>query len=165
MGLFANLVLFCALVWTGTLIVRFVRKKRHHLTLLLVRDRIENVYLITRHPMTGEAPDVGESLAAFCEFVDYGKMEEAVAEWTALLKESGNRFWDNDEIRPSFRMEIICIFFQDGEFVNEDFAEYSQRVGDEVRADRAIRHETLKRMNGDWYRFAHHGQNVVTWAK
>lgn len=145
-------------------LIQFINKKRYHAKLLRVRDRIENIYLVSCDPSTGLKPDVG-AVAEYCEFVEPEKMETAIKEWENMLKESGNKSWDNEETRPTFRLKIIPYYFQDGEHVNEDFEEYGERLEWEIKADRSKRHGNLKRMNADWYKFAHHKQNTVTWSK
>lgn len=155
---FALALAFVGLV---SLVLKFIQKRRHHKQLLAIRDRIENVYLVSMSP-DGEKPDVGK-MESVCEFVEQVDMHNRYLETLELLKESGNRFFTGDEINDKIKIQVLCFFFQDGVNVNEDFIEYGQRVENEIMVDRACRHEKLKAENTDWYKWRWHGQNVIEW--
>lgn len=162
----SKILLFAALLCVGYVVAslaKLIQEKRRHAFLKRVRDRLENVYLVGCHPVTGERPDVGQ-MEEFCFFVEHGEMEEAVKQWEADLTESGNPLWQNEEVRPAFRIKIKCWLFQDGEFVNESLGEYGERVEWDVKGDRSKRHGQMSQMKRGWYKFAHHGLNVVGWS-
>lgn len=156
-------VLSLAVCWLAWFCVRLWKAKKEHEVRIEVRDRKENVYFVACHPITGEVPDVGE-MAEFCFFVKHEEAVEKLIEYEDRLDHSANKFWKNAEVRPTYRLKTISYFFRDGEFINENFIEYGERVEDDIAADRAVRHADLKRMNGDWYKFAQHGQ-TIEWSK
>ena len=153
---------FLFAIWVAVMVARILKKKREHAQLKEARDRKENAYFVACHPETGEAPDVGD-MKPFVFFVPYDQAVEKMVEYEQLLDECGNNFWKNPEVRSTYHLKTILFMFQDGEFVNEDFEQYGIRVEDEIKADRAKRHADLKKMNGEFYLFAHHGQ-TITWS-
>lgn len=143
---------------------KFWKRSRLEAEKKKARDRIENVYLVSCHPRTGQTPIVGQ-MEEFIEFVNYSQVMQRKKEWEALLLESGNKFFKNDEIEKRIWIEVVVIFFRHGEFVNEDFEEeFGQRVDAEVRLNRAGRHKLLAE-KGPWYFKEWHGQHCVEWKK
>ncbi len=160
-------LIFCvitlAVVTLTSFVCRFINKRRRHKLLLSLRDRLENVYLVSMSP-DGETPDVGK-MQGHCQFVEHGEMQNRFNETMDLLRESGNRLFgpNRENVKDAIKINVLCFYFQDGANVNEDFVEYGQRVEFEVMADRADRHGKLKAENPEWYNCRWHGENVVEW--
>lgn len=128
------------------------------------RDRMENVYLVACHPKTNAPPWLGE-MSPFASFVPYYEVMEERKRVVGLLEESGNRFWKNERLKKKHRLQIVVYLFRDGEFVNESFDEYSERVAASIKQDRAVRHAALKSLSESWYLVKWHSQNCVEWKK
>lgn len=124
--------------------------------------RIENIYVVTKHPETGEKPFLGDlgTIDGLVRFAPYGRATKTMNTEQGLLQQSGNHFWQQGKI------DIIPIIFQDGVNVNESWGEFEQRVIEEIKQDRAKRHEGLKAQNSVWY--MEHGNDerqVYEWEK
>lgn len=150
-----------AVVGVISFVWRFIHRRQHHKKLLALRDRIENIYLVSMSP-DDEIPNVGK-MESVCEFVEQDDMHNRCVETLALLKESGNRFFVGDDVNEAVKIKVLCFYFQDGANVNEDFIEYGQRVENEIMVDRAERHGNLKAENPEWYKWRWHNQNVIEW--
>lgn len=149
------------ILWVTHLVLKFLKKRKHHLKLLKVRDAIENTYIVSLEPETLEQPDLGK-MAVFAVFAKPSNMEAIEREYKSLLSESGNRFW-NGETNESVKLKVLAFYFQDGENVCETFEEYGERVKFSIMADRSERHEALKQLDNEWYKRYHHNQNVIEW--
>lgn len=155
-------LVFLALVFAVVYyVVKFIKSMRYHASLKELQNRIDNIYIVSGHPKSGNMPDLGD-ISELCFFSKHNDMEDTLREVSKMVVASGNRLYNEMAVN---RIEIVQFFFQDGENINENWEEYEQRLIAEIKADRAKRHAALSRQNRGWYKYAQHGQNVHEWTR
>lgn len=118
------------------------------------RNRIEPVFIVSNHPDTGEETVLPPDIDAWVIHVPYRQILKHKKKVQGLLTESKNPLY-SDELPPANRLPIVTIFFRHGEFVNERWSDFDERVEEHVKAVRANWHALLAKTE-DWYLMFHH---------
>lgn len=124
--------------------------------------RWENVYIIDEAAKidfeVNHAP-----LVPLCIFVPEGGMVRAMKDATEKLRGAGNKFISPDKDKEysvqtweAIKIQVLPIWRQSGEWVNENMAEYVERAAQVIKHDRQIRHQNLKALAPEWYQRWHH---------
>jgi hypothetical protein len=134
---------------------RYLKVKK----LIRYGKQYENVYVVGRHPKTGKAPALGE-LSKIVIFAPHREVLTQIEKERRWLEKAGNKFFQSGKI------DFIPIIYQDGVNVNEDFEEYGERAAEEIKADRAARHGSLKETGKGWYmKFSNEQRRSFEWRK
>lgn len=123
--------------------VFLVDKIRESVDRLSLRRRLENVYVVSCHPVTKEQAEVGPDLDKVIFWASFRQTYKTARKYERWLEESGNRFVGPD-VPDRYRLKVVPIIFQDGANVNETFEEFADRVVAEIREDRSIRLSALR---------------------
>lgn len=123
-------------------------------------ERFENVYLVVewegvREKLEREHGDI----VRFIEWVEEGKVKEGMREVIGKLQEAENR-WFMEEEREEFKLRVIPIYKRSGEWVNESWEEYVERVVSYVREDRRVKHYNIKEYDPGYYERYYHREKV-----
>ena len=127
------------LVWVGAKALARV----HDLTIWA--KRVENVYIVGSHPDDEEAfpkLNLPEDVALF---VEHRRVMATVKEVEQLLRDSRNRMFEGGHLT------IYPFIMGEGEFVNETWEEYTQRVAAFILEDRRARHKKMRDTNKNGY--------------
>lgn len=126
--------------------------------------RWENVYIIDEGAKIDFEVNHA-SLVPLCIFVPEGGMVRAMKDATAKLRGTGNRFMLPDkeysvQTWEAMKIQVLPIWRQSGEWVNETMAEYVERAAQAIKQDRQIRHANLKALAPEWYQRYHHKETL-----
>lgn len=148
----------------AVLVLILRRRVIYLMTLSEYRKRIENIYVVSRHPSTGEWLEFGSDLDNLITWVKYPHVVEQAEkqkEWLAL---AGNEHFTDEVLSEGQRLQVRTIIYQDGKHVNETWEQFGKRVKAEVQADRQERHSVLKDADSSWYdKYGNH-QNGIDWG-
>ena len=145
-------VAIAACLGSGIVIAAIWHKVERLLLLREYANEIENIYIVSNHPTTNEEVDHELKMIQ----VKFSEVLIEVEEQKKLLKQSEN------ELFADGQLEVLHFIFQDGQFVNETFSEFEERVIASIKEDRIARHSKLKSVNEEWYnQFSNYQQNVT----
>lgn len=156
---FAIGAFFASIIFVGLLI--------HRINVYFI-DReyakeFENIYVMHFDQATGEEPVIPEHLEDFVVVTKYKEVCVEIEHQKSLLERSGNHFFCDENLTKEQRLKVKGIIQGDGEFINEDFAEYNIRAIEEIQEDRKLRHKMLKHYSPEWYDQFANFQNGVLW--
>lgn len=149
-----------AVLLTGLVVRRVWDRIEEGRLLRYYEGRFENVYVVSRHPRTGEEFTLGEDLDPLVVWADHSEVFATVKEEEEWLDRSGNDWKAKGEIK------VLPFIFQDAEAINENWvSEFPARVIDAIRNDRAKHHRRIKKSAPDWYNQHGNGQRGVIWER
>ena len=148
---------------TGVLLYLLDNRIRYYFLMRDYANRYENIYVVSMHPNGEQSADI-EGLNDFIIQAPYRKVFKEVERQKALLIESRNAHYTDEGLKPSERLKVVPIIFQDAEAINETWPKFCKRVRKEIQADRAERHAILKKADPIWYHKYANYQQGVSWG-
>lgn len=129
------------------------------------RQRYERMYedimVATLNPKTGERYPLPEEIEHLVVWAEYGETGKVVREEKKMLENVENPFFVDPNLSDLQRLKVFKCVKGDGEWVNETWEEYGQRLIREVMERRAERHKMLKRLDQAWYEANSNGESVI----
>lgn len=126
------------------------------------RNVYEDLHVISKHPQTGNAFQFKGDLAEANKYifnVDYHKVTKTAERLRRDLREAENQNISED-LDPALRVDVHKHIFQEGGRVNETWAEFCEYVAEEIKANRAARHQLMFSNSYDWYISNHEKQDL-----
>ena len=154
-GLFATLFCGMAIVTLLTTIDNFSRLK-------VYEKRKNHIYVVTRHPDTGQEPPGLTNLYKYIVFCDHDKAIKTKNKQVQLLTKSGNPLFDPG-VTPDKknRIKVEAFIFQDGGFDCETFSEdFVLRVRETITKEVQEFNARMKKANEDWYHKFGNNQSI-----
>lgn len=158
-GPLTGAILMFLVVVTGAIVYWRFKIRRQ---LMRAAQRIEPIFVVSRHPTTGEKLFLPEDIDLLCVHAHYREVMLTVTRQKKLLVESGNGFISED-LPDDSQLPIIPIIFRDGIYVNESWGEFNDRVLGVIRETRALWHQKMKQANNRWYMINAHSQKEYEW--
>ncbi len=146
-GLFQGAVLSFSV---SLIIAFFLYELSKWLTLRKYSTRIDNIYIISNHPATGDELKVPEGLERFCVSVTHQHVIKEVRKQELLLRTAKNPFFIGN-ITGKQKLCVVPIIFQSGEYVTEGWKDYKKRVIFQVKSELSDKHAYLKAKKESWY--------------
>lgn len=122
----------------------------------------EDLHVVSNHPRTGRAflfsGDLEEANRYIIN-VPYNKVQKTARKTRRLLYEAGNPNI-NPDLEAAQRVDVHTHTFQEGGRVNETWEEFCEYVENQIKENRAKRHEMMYQKSFEWYITNHEKQKV-----
>jgi len=146
---------FLFLLWER---LGYLAKMRHYATMY------ENIYVVSNHPDDDREVKIG-GLEKVIVNVGYSFVVKEVQQQIRCLEKSGNVFHADHSLTDYQRIAVLPLIYQDGEFINESWKEFKERVELTIKTERSYRHAMLKKADEIWYNVYSNDQNGMEWKK
>lgn len=153
------------LILIALMVIVFVWKRIMYIRLLKrYGQRFEHIYVVHRHLLTGEEISIREDFMEMVVHCDQYDVMKVVRQQEKLLRLANNPFFENDKVPETQRLKVLPFFYQDEDFVNEDWIEFQERIVWEIKESRRGRHKSLSNTDRNWYLQNKHNQ-TYEWVK
>jgi len=126
----------------------------------------EDIFVVSRHPKTGEQIDLGDDLDRFVVWVNYEDVFIEVCRIEGILRKIGNDAFCNPTYTDDELSKVHGVIFQSGEHINEDWGyKFRARLKNMIMDSREKNHKILKERDAEWYAYFGDNQKGVTWQK
>lgn len=123
----------------------------HFKKLRSYENRYEHIYVIS-NSRDGDVIWFDDyELDSLIVRADFEKVMLQVKEEKKWLERSRNDFYIGEGLSERNRLQVVPIIFKDGEFINESWGEFRERVRREVMESRKQRHKQLRKAGLEYY--------------